>query len=1066
MNNQTIRFGGIIRSTNSHDSNLGDCEEMINIRSEAGSLKLDKDHKVISADIPYKRILLHDTNGRRNYIGYDNNGVIWFDPTTGSIIKRLYSSNENLEDIHIATINNMLIISDKTDVSNTVYLFTQDTYNIFIDQNGLDIPITVTHTTNYVEPDVYSISEGDLQSAPFKLDFSASFTGTEQDRLNILTGARNRFFSENKRWVMGYYLVGINFTLWDGTETKLTKLTPFYPTQMQYNDSYHIAIPLVSHNTANSEYVLDFTNLIKSHSYTIKTSADISEYKEYIKAVNVYVSDPVDVMVFESDYVDFYKFPLENATYIPLGLIKAELDKQLLYKSASYTLDDIASNKATANIEFGVDYLPTNKTLDVDNGLITRAGQMLSYNNRLHYFNSKCKLDLTQGYHIISNAKTGIAFTADILIYLRGPESDVILRYNDQTFYSRVSNEPYFSPLDAMIIVQDSRAYKVVILRPGYYCELLLNSSSRYNYSFGYFKQLLFTAGTEYQDVEDNSGIYQETNAINVTAQNNPFVFPVEHSYAVNGTINKLGLATEPISQTQIGQYPLYIFTDKGIYALEQGSGAVLYSNLILINTDTCNNDICQTRNGVAYIANGNVYILAGRNNLNISLPLRGPIDMDIRQSSSYQLACMGQLYDISKYLSQVPIEEFLKNAMLSYIASTDDLIVSNPDYPYSYIFSFAYKNWHKSTQTFGRVGDNILQRYILTNHTTDLRATGRIYVTNAVIQPSHQFSALFQAVANNITYTTGFSEKYALIIDGVQVSAALFRYPTQLSVLIALLCKDIPYLDEYYDGNYYRIYNSMALRSGALLEVINLKTKYTVLSATFEDVADTVVTIPSKGIGDKITISASDRSYSTRAIQSSDTVISLAEEVTDIVNSYASYYGVSAMMSNNVINLAALVAGDSGNNIIVRAYSGNYISTYVEPMQGGKDLTLSPGDYTQLVDYSESEDTVKTFHLQSRPISWPNAYTIINRLILLCKTTINQDCNLSMYLFASDNLKEWKCVAASQKSNVILDHIRLQRTAISHKYYIIMIGGKVFTTTELSSISLSISTHLDNKLR
>ena len=77
------------------------------------------------------------------------------------------------------------------------------------------------------------------------LDFSSSFTGTEQDRLNIMTGARNRFFSENKRWVMGYYLVGINFTLWDGTETKLTRLTPFYPTQMQYNDSYHIAIPLV-----------------------------------------------------------------------------------------------------------------------------------------------------------------------------------------------------------------------------------------------------------------------------------------------------------------------------------------------------------------------------------------------------------------------------------------------------------------------------------------------------------------------------------------------------------------------------------------------------------------------------------------------------------------------------------------------------------------------------------------------------------------------------------------------------------------------------------------------------
>lgn len=1057
MSIQSIRFNGINRSANAHQTNLGDCQELINIRSENGSLKLEKDHKVISADIPYKRILLHDTAGRRNYLGYDNSGIVWFDPTTGNVIKRLYSSYKKLDDIHISTINNMIVISDKNDVSNTIYLFTENTYKLFVDQNGLELPITITHNVNTVTA-AGEVSENDLKSAPFKLDFSSSFTGTEQDRLNTITGARNKFFSENKRWVMGYYLVGINFTLWDGTETKLTRLTPFYPEQAQYNDATPITLPLLTYNNSTSEYVLNFAGIIKTHSYSIGTSANISEYKEYIKAINVYVSDPIDIMVFESDYVDFSKFPLENATYTPLGLIKAELDKQLMYKSASYTLDDVASGKAAAQIEFGVDFLPTNKTLDVDNGLVTRAGHMQSYNNRLHYYNSKCRLNLTNGFHITSLNSNESAFQADILIYLRGPEGDVILRYNDITLHG--------TKLDMMVIVQDSRVYKVVFLRGNSYAEILLNSSSRYNYAYGYFKELNFKAGSDYQNITDTSGIYNEISAINVTAQNNPLVFPVEHSYSIQGTINTLALATEPISQTQIGQYPLYIFTDKGIYALEQGSNGVLYSNLTLINTDVCNRDVCQTRNGVAYIANGNVYILAGRNNLNLSLMLKGQIDTDIRQSSSYQLACMNKaLYDMTNYLSQVPLEEFLKNAMLSYVASTDDLIVGNPDYPYSYVFSFLYKSWHKTTETFTRVGDNILLRYLLVNHTTDLRATGRIYVTNAVIQPSHQFNALFQASSYNISHITGFSEKYALIIDGVQVSAALFRYPTQLSVVIALLCKDIPYLDEYFDGNQYKVYCSMALKSGALLEVINLNTQYTVMSATFEDIADTVVTIPNKGIGDKITITASNVSRTTRSIQNADTVISLAEEITDTINSSYSY-GISAMMSNNLIDLAALTAGESGNNISVRCSAGNYVGVYIEPMHGGKNLTLSPGDYTQLIDYSESEDTVKAFHVQSCPISWPNAYTTINRMILSCKANINPDCNLSLYLFASNNLKEWKCVAASQKSNVVLDHIRLQRSAKAYKYYIIIIGGRVHTITEISSISLDISPQLENKLR
>ena len=1053
MSIQTIRFAGMNLAHNTHESSPGSCQELINIRSEEGSIKIDKSPKVISADIPYKRIIIHDTSGTRNFIGFDSNGIVWFNPSTGAVIKRLYSSTDNLEEIHLATVNNMLVISDKNDITNTAYLYNTDTYQLFIDKDGLDLPINITHTT----PVVYEESDGKMNSEKMSLaDLSYD------ERCELMSATKNKYFSDNKKYTMGYYLVGINFTLWDGSETRLSNLTPFYPITTPIDPSW---ISLRLYASSSGLYCFNFSGCVKTHHYSIRSATDLKSYKGYIKTVNVYISNPVDVIVFENDKIKFDfdidftnpTFGLTKTTYLPLSIQKAKLENQLLYKSASYSLDDIGKDEANADIEFGVNLLPTNKTLAVDSGLVTRTGNIQSYNNRFHFYNSRCRIDLTNGYHITSKIHTESSYTANILIYLRGPEGDVILRYDNKTFYG--------DPLDPMIIVQDSRAYKVVITRPGQYSEILLTSSSRYNYSYAYNKEIHFISGSDYDNVT-GTGIYEEDSAINVTAQNNPISFPVDYSYAVQGNINTLGVATEPISQTQIGQYPLYIFTDRGVYALEQGSGGVLYSNMTLINTDSCNQDICQTRNGVVYISNGSVYILSGRNSLNITLPLRGPIDADIRQCPSYQLACLNaDLYNIGQYLSQDLIEDYLQDAMLSYVASTDDLIVSNPNYSYSYVFSFIYREWHKITQTYARVGADVLQRYLMVNNMTDLKATGKIYVTNAVIEPAHQFSALFQASISNMSYITGFGEKYALIIDGVQVSAALFRYPTQLSVVIALLCRDIPYLDEYYDGNTYKIYSSMELRSGATLEIVNLNNKYKVISTTFADIADTVVNIPNKGIGDKITISTSGNNHTTRQISSSDTVISLAEQITNVINSYSAY-GVRAMMSNNIIDLSAITAGEAGNNIAIQCSSGHYVSTYIEPMQGGRDITLAPGDYTQLVDYTQLQDHVTTIHLQSNPIHWAGAYTLIARAVLSCRANINPDQNLSIYLFASNNLKEWKCISANQKKDVILDHIRLQRSAKAYKYYTVLIGGRVHSSVELASMSLEISSSFGDKLR
>ena len=75
------------------------------------------------------------------------------------------------------------------------------------------------------------------------------------------------------------------------------------------------------------------------------------------------------------------------------------------------------------------------------------------------------------------------------------------------------------------------------------------------------------------QAVEAKAGIasYNESKSLlKVSEVNNPLVFPVSNSVEV-GSGEILGMAsnTEPISEGQFGAYPLHVFTDEGVWALE-----------------------------------------------------------------------------------------------------------------------------------------------------------------------------------------------------------------------------------------------------------------------------------------------------------------------------------------------------------------------------------------------------------------------------------------------------------------------------------------------------------------
>ena len=1063
MSTQSIRFNGINRNLNQSDANIGDCEEMINIRSEGGILKIEKDKKQISLrNIFYTRIITHEISGIINYIGFDNEGVIWFSPESGIVIQRLYSSTDNLDDINVAVNHNMLVISDKNKVSTCTYIFNNQ-YEVFIDNNSLDIPLGITHDVSLVTTN-YNYS-----------NCTDSFEVRSDNATNIknLQGAVNKFFTENKKFVFGYYLIGVNFTLYDNSETKLTNLTPFFPEQMPKNESTEqLEFPLDStldNGDYSHYYRLDFTSKIKTHKYTISAlNEEILKNNKVIKRINIYISNPISLFNYNDDKMNIPFSDFSTSIYFyPVKLEDSNLDKQLLYKYKSYDLEELKTD-ITEQVEFGVDTLPTNKTLEVDAGLITRAGQIKVYNNRFHFYNSVASVNLDYGIHLENRpVSTGVEFTAEVYAALRDNGRDIFIKCPNVSLTSKTNLEPYVADLNYMTIVQDSRAYKLVLIHNNTYSEVSLISSSRYNYSYSYHAEAIFTEGDKYSNLQTNNK-YGESNVINVTAQNNPIFFPVEHSYIFDGEIKDINYATDPISESQIGQYPLYVFTDRGIYSLEQGAGTVLYGNKLLINTDRVlrPNSTCITRNGVAYIANNSVYILSGRHNLNISLDLKGPIDTDIRQNQSYDLCCANiKLYDISQYLSEDTFDKYLDNAHLCYSPITDDLYVSNPDYPYSYVFSFIYKKWHKISESYTNINSTLIQRIVNITESTMIAATGVIDINSIIIKPEHTFNASYKTTID-LDYTSDPQQKFALIINNEQVATAEFKHATKLHTIIANLCRDIEYLDEYYDGFTHDVFSTTYLS----FKVINIYTGKVIIDTNINTSCNSV-TIPDKGVNSMIGLESCNYNSDavlcfeefTRSITATDTAESIINMLHDLILANR-VYGFSASIENGTIQLTANSKGERGNKIVTSCNTDNYIDIHIDQLSGGKGEV--PGQYGHILDMSQPIDCERDIHIQSRPISWPNAYTQINRLILNCRAKLGEKHNLSVYIYASNDLIEWNLVQATQKGNIKIDHIRLNRIAKAWKHFIIMIGGKISSNTEISTINLEINTKFNAKLR
>lgn len=269
------------------------------------------------------------------------------------------------------------------------------------------------------------------------------------------------------------------------------------------------------------------------------------------------------------------------------------------------------------------------------------AGTAYVYNGRLHIGNIREKLFdgySPRYYTYIKDNGVGRHNNTVMYVYLRDNGEEYIVKSQSSVLSGVLS--PYIS-------YPDSRAYKIVVLKS----EVESSTDVLYSKRTFLLKEHPFANESYYFEGYDVEDLYVDSkpyiigeeeyyafiadttvkstinrqDVIKVSELNNPLVWPNDKTYTVgSGKIVAMAVATKAMSQGQFGQYPLYVFTSEGIYAMLSGSGDVLYGNIAPVNHHVVENarTVCSIDDAVVFGTRQGLFVMSGSEAVCISEPL------------------------------------------------------------------------------------------------------------------------------------------------------------------------------------------------------------------------------------------------------------------------------------------------------------------------------------------------------------------------------------------------------------------------------------------------------------
>jgi hypothetical protein len=231
------------------------------------------------------------------------------------------------------------------------------------------------------------------------------------------------------------------------------------------------------------------------------------------------------------------------------------------------------------------------------------------------------------------------------------------------------------------------------------------------------YNMLKLSLGTDVVNVKIKNTV-TDSNRVQVSEVNNPFVYPAKNSYRIGRLTNKItALASQsiPVSTGQFGQYPLYVFTSEGIFAMQQGD-TVLYRSIQPISLHSATGRCVEIEGGVLFSTEYGLFIISGAEIKEISIPVEGTPETFLNSIAEYNNVLIGLYPDAGDAVSTAGFNSFLQNSILAYEPVNREIYISVGT-KHTYIYSLLYNVWYKSATPYERF----------------LNIAGRVYGMNGV---------------------------------------------------------------------------------------------------------------------------------------------------------------------------------------------------------------------------------------------------------------------------------------------------------------------------------------------
>lgn len=393
------------------------------------------------------------------------------------------------------------------------------------------------------------------------------------------------------------------------------------------------------------------------------------------------------------------------------GKVKEELrDCSTFYLLRSLKLNELATSERTI-IEITDDYLQTltsRETLtdDYNSHDLIIPQRSFVYNSRLNIANitrtlyngypSKSIVQHTDGFVKWYSDDTPPTFNNNIsglqvFIYINQDGKNIIVTNTYEEALAWMSKPLY-------IFYPNANAYKAVLRMSNVwdrYYELPLERHNFLNGAFYFNGWDEPSDGGPIPDVTPDRTV-AVPNKIYTSVVNNPFYFPFTGINTI-GTGKILGIcaAVKAMSQGQYGQFPLYAFTDEGVWTLEVAKDGTFGQIPPPVTRDVCinTNSITQLDSSVLFATDRGIMMLSGSQSVCISETLDS-----IQMFNASTLPSVSELMSLAEVsqeeIQYIPFREFIADCRMSYDYKNQRIIIFNPQQKYAYIYSLKSKQW------------------------------------------------------------------------------------------------------------------------------------------------------------------------------------------------------------------------------------------------------------------------------------------------------------------------------------------------------------------------------------